>query len=61
MLDGKGESLLGGGDFLMDGKGDFLMDGKGESFLGEGDFLMDVSAFCIVAVDAVVLVFIDGK
>jgi len=56
---------LGERVFLPDGRflgeGDFLLDGKGESFLGEGDFLMVASAFCIFVVDAVVLVFVDGK
>jgi hypothetical protein len=52
-LDGKGESLLG--------ERVFLTDGKGESFLGEGDFLAAASAFRIISVDAVVLVFVDGK
>jgi len=56
---------MGEGVFLTDGsflgEGDFVNVRRGGSFLGEGVFLTVVSAFCIIAVDAAVLVFTDGK
>jgi len=68
LTDGKGESLLGegvflnvrrGGSFL--GEGVFLNVRRGGSLTVEGDFLTIASAFCIIADDAAVLVFTDGK